>query len=303
MARLADVQGGLSPPHSPQPSTQPAPTADVSAALAEARACADVGDFDRAHAIVARAIDAAPNDAVLHAAIAWYGFRGRAGDAAERDRLCQHHMAVAFEIDPGSADAHYYQGRIWMEQGLGARARVAFESALKARPGFEAAQQAMARLVGTAPAPDAAVAPDPSKRARPRTPLGLVIATVLTAIGGVGARFVLDSDGRELASLAKQLGTPLPIRSAGRADKQLRIDVGAAWSKLAADARAPEMAKIAQGAAAIGFDEVFLYAESHVVAESHGGQVCTDPTCLTSPVIDGDGARGTPPKIIPGATR
>src|SRR5262245_13331897 len=117
---------------------------------AEARSLADLGDFARAREVISRALDIAPNDHELHAVMAWYTHSCKTIDLHERERLSQHHFAVSFELAPNNALAHYWQGRIFMDVGNTARARTSIETAIKLRPDFEAARNALDRLTGRA---------------------------------------------------------------------------------------------------------------------------------------------------------
>src|SRR5262245_5246930 len=82
-----------------------------------ARKPADAGDFDGARREIAQAIEQAPNDAELHALMAWVTSRCKGLSAPERARLAQHHMEVSHDIARGNPDAHFYQGRMLLDLG------------------------------------------------------------------------------------------------------------------------------------------------------------------------------------------
>lgn len=268
-----------------EPGSEPV---DGDRAAAEAKASADVGDYDAARAAMSRAIDGNPNDSSLHALMAWYTFQCNAVPAFERQRLAEHHLSVALELDPSNAQAHYYQGMIWAGGGNVTRARISLSAALNVRPDFQAAAQALDRL---GKAEITAVTkenerPAQMRRGRRSLVLPLVLATVVMALGG-GAILYFPGTGAQnaAADLARQLGTRLVLVSASRAGQDLHIDAGSSWETMPAGERTDEMRTIAKNAQLMGVTNVFVYANSAPVAESHGANVCVGK-CAATPAIE-----------------
>jgi tetratricopeptide (TPR) repeat protein len=247
-------------------------------AAADARAAAESGDWNGARAAMARAIDISPNDASFHAHMAWYSHQATALPASESDRLSEHHLSVALEIDPNNADAHYVQGMLWANGGNTTRARIALTTAVKLRPDHRAATNALDRLnekpEPTAPAEITRTSMP--KHGKPKLRLPLVVAAVAVALVAGGA-FFLSSDARGFGDLAKQLGTSLELGSVSRVGADLYIDVGTSWDKLPEDQRSNEMTSIASHAGGMGLTNVYVYAQSNPVAESHGEAICLGP--------------------------
>jgi len=250
-------------------------------AITEAKGAAESGDFAKARNALARAIDADPNDCELHALMSWYTAKTSSLDPHERARLVQHHLGISFEIKPDNHFGHFYQGRIWADQGNSQRARTSFESALKARPDFTAAKDAMARLDAK---PDAT--PEPTgtrttgmyRKAKHRHLMLLGFLAVLTG-GATVASFFLS--GKPARNLAAQLGTSLPLISISRGATELHIDVGPAWSALQPNEKEQEAGNIARGAMKLQLKRVFVYSNSKQVAELNEEKVCLDPKCLS----------------------
>jgi hypothetical protein len=95
--------------------------------------------------------------------------------------------------------------------------------------------------------------------------------------------FMLTADGRELATMTKQLGMHVPLRSVSKSGKALYLDLGSSWDAMSEPDRQQEMAAIAEGAGKLGFTDVYLYAGGTRVAESHGSKVCADESCFQQP--------------------
>ena len=264
-------------------------------AAVEAKASADKGQWDEAREAMSRAIDGAPDDATYHALMAWYTYQCSMQPPFERQRLAEHHLTVALEMDPENHQAHYYQGLIWAGGGNTTRARIALSQALNLKPGFQAAAQALDKLTKPSePAPSsketlpaAFVKPSKAKLVVP-----LAIGTLLAAAAGAAMIFSSPAPAGA-ADLAKQLGTHLPLVSTSRVGsggQDLHIDVGSAWGTLSAGDQATEMHAIAKGAQAMGIINVFVYSASQPVAESHGDAVCVGD-CLQKPPMKPVGAR------------
>ncbi len=281
-------------------------------AVAQARSLADLGDFDKAREMLSKAIEATPDDAQLNALMGWYAFKGRSADPHERDRLAQHYLGVSFQLSPDNAFAHYYQGRMWAEQGNAARARASYEAAVNAKPDFAAAQDAldklgariptgvsgvMARIVtaasgvtriatsvsGVTRVPTAAsgatlLAQKPEAE-KPAARAPLIVATVVAALIGAGGYFVLTKEERKLGDLAAQLGTSLPIEAADHGQGEILVDVGQSWMALSGPEREKELAAIAAGAKQLGFKHVYIFSNSTQVAQSREGRRCIGVDC------------------------
>jgi hypothetical protein len=253
-------------------------TKEASRAAAEAKVSADQGDWDGARAAMSRAIDADANSATCHALMAWYTYHCSMQPPFERQRLAEHHLAVALDLEPENAQAHYFQGLIWAGGGNTTRARIALATALNLKPNFQAAAQALDKLgkVNEPQAKQEPLQPSFARSRKARLVLPLAIATVLMAAGG-GAAIYVSGQQPGASDLAKQLGTHLPLVSASRVGsggQDLHIDVGTAWQKLAPADQTSEMTTIARGAKGLGIINVFVYSESQPVAESHGEAVC-----------------------------
>jgi hypothetical protein len=263
--------------------------------------CADQGDWDGARAAMARAIDAASDNASYHALMAWYTYQCSLQPDFERQRLAEHHLKVALEMEPENAQAHYYQGMMWAGDGNTTRARIALSTALNLDPNLPAAAQALDKL-GKQPAakePTGTFA-RPRARSKPKLVLPLALATVLTAIGA-GTGLYYSGQPAGAADLAKQLGTKLPLLSTSRAGpglQDLHIDVGPTWGKLSPSDQTNEMLTIARGAQGIGVQNVFVYSQSRPVAESHGDAICVGD-CVLQPITKP--APGEAPRLSPAA--
>jgi tetratricopeptide (TPR) repeat protein len=248
-------------------------------AAAEAKASADQGQWDEARAAMAKAIDAASDNATFHALMAWYTYQCSIQPAFERQRLAEHHLSVALEMDPENAQAHYYQGMIWAGGGNTTRARIALSTALNLNPKFQAAAQALDKLgkVSEEPSQSKEIQrPTFGRQKKAKLIIPLALGVVL--LGGGGAAMLHYSGQPAGASdLAKQLNTKLPLVSTSRvgsSGQDLHIDVGKAWEKLPKDEQSAEMQNIAKGAQSIGIINVFIYSDSQPVAESHGDKIC-----------------------------
>jgi tetratricopeptide (TPR) repeat protein len=271
--------------------TEPETTSDEAArAAAEAKVCAEQGQWDDARAAMARAIDADASNATFHALMGWYTSQSSLQPATERQRLAEHHLGVALEIDQNSCLAHYYQGLIWAGGGNGTRARIAFNTALSINPKFQLAQQALERISkGPAePTGSSEVArPNAYRRTgKRRTVVPLAIATLAMAgIGGAVLYLMQLPPGA--SELARQLGTRLPIASASRAGngaQDLYVDFGKSWQALNNQDQGEELHTIARGAQAIGIVNVFVSSQSRPVAEIHGETVCVGD-CVSQPMV------------------
>jgi tetratricopeptide (TPR) repeat protein len=268
-------------------------------AAAEAKAAADQGDWDAARAAMTKAIDAAADNASYHALMAWYTFQCSLQPAFERQRLAEHHLSVAIEMDPENAQAHYYQGLIWAGGGNTTRARIALATALNLKPNFPAAAQALDKLGKEPQAKEPTTNTSFTRQRSRRTTLILpLVAGLLLVGGGAAAMLFISGQPAGAEDLAKKLGTQLPLVSmsrVGSAGQDLHIDVGKAWGKLAQGDQSNEMHNIAKGAQAMGIVNVFVYSESEPVAESHGDAVCIGD-CVPKP-IGKPAAAGQPAKL------
>ena len=258
---------------------------------AEAKASGDRGEWDEARAAMARALDLDATNATYHALMAWYTYQSSMQPAFEKQRLAEHHIGVALELEPENAQAHYYQGLIWAGGGNTTRARIALSTAISLNPKFQAAAQALDKIskVGTGDS-SASREMERASSARPKKTkaslvLPLALGTVLVAALG-GALLYLSGQPAGGSDLARQLGTKLPLVSASRAGssgQDLHIDVGKAWGAMSAGDQNTEMHNIARGAQAMGITNVFVYSESQPVAEVHGDAVCVGD-CVARPV-------------------
>jgi tetratricopeptide (TPR) repeat protein len=258
-------------------------------ASAEAKAAADSGDWDTARAAMTKAIDGDANNATYHALMAWYTYQCSMQPAFERQRLAEHHLSVALDLEPENAQAHYFQGLIWAGGGNTTRARIALATALNLKPNFQQAAQALDKL-SKVNEPSASKEMEKPTFARPKKAklvLPLAVATVLMAGVGGGALY-LSGQQPGAGDLAKQLGTKLPIASASRvgaSGQDLHIDVGKAWGSLAAGDQTNELHTISRGAQAMKITNVFIYSESQPVGEIHGDSVCVGD-CVAKPATE-----------------
>jgi tetratricopeptide (TPR) repeat protein len=256
----------------------------------EAKAASDSGDWDGARAAMAKAFDADANNAGYHALMAWYTYQSSMQPPFERQRLAEHHLSVALQMEPENAQAHYNQGLIWASSGNSTRARLALSTALNLKPNFQAAAQALDKISkATNPSASKEVEKTttfvPQKKTKLMVPLAL--ATALTAtVGGAAMYFMGQQPGA--SDLAKQLGTKLPIVSASRvgaSGQDLHIDVGKAWAQLKPGDQTNELHNISRGARAMKIVNVFLYSESQAVGEIHGDSVCVGD-CVARPTAE-----------------
>jgi tetratricopeptide (TPR) repeat protein len=273
------------------------PTQVAGRAAAEAKTCAERGEWDEARATMAKAIDALPNNATYHALMAWYTFQCSIQPAFERQRLAEHHLGVALELEPQNAQAFFYQGLIWAAGGNTTRARIALSTAVTINPRFTQAQQALDKLpkmgeAGTSKEMEKVAAPAAFRPKKSRLVVPLAISTVVMAMAGAGVYFyVLQDPGT--AGMARQLGTRLPVVSSsrvGNGGSDLYIDVGKGWQQLSLSDQNGEMQTIAQGARAMGVVNVFLFSESQPVAESHGEKICVGECVRKVSVPEGGGS-------------
>jgi tetratricopeptide (TPR) repeat protein len=271
-------------------------------AATEAKLCADKGEWDAARAAMTRAIDATPSNAGYHALMAWYTYQCSIQPAFERQRLAEHHLSVALELEPENHQAHYYQGLIWAGGGNTTRARIALAQALTLKPGFQAAAQALDKINKAATnepsASQVVERPAFGRSRKAKLVLPLAIATVLMAAGG-GYAIYVSGQQPGASELAQQLGTKLEIASASRVGsggQDLHVDVGISWAKLPAGEQSAEMETIARNAQGLGIVNIFVYSASEPVAESHAGKVCVG-ACVTkvevTPVSGGAAEQAT----------
>jgi tetratricopeptide (TPR) repeat protein len=244
----------------------------------EAKQSADAGDWDGARAAMSRAIDSASDNATYHALMAWYTYQCSIQPAFERQRLAEHHLSVALEMDPENPQAHYYQGMMWANGGNTTRARIALSTALNLKPGFQDAAKALDKLNKPAEAPSKDQVQQPAFRRPGKTRLivPLALATLLLGGGGAAALYV-SGQPAGADDMAKQLGTHLTLVSTSRVGsggQDLHIDVGDSWAKLPQGEQSGELQNIAKGAQAMGIVNVFLYSQSQPVAETHGDKIC-----------------------------
>jgi tetratricopeptide (TPR) repeat protein len=271
-------------------------------AAAEAKAAADAGDWDSARAAMSKAIDGDANNAAYHASMAWYTYQCSIQPAFERQRLAEHHLNVALDLDPENAQAHYYQGLIWAGGGNTTRARIALSTALSLNPKLQAASQALDKLSKTSE-PAASKEMERPAFARPKKAklvVPLALAAMLLAAGGGGLLY-LTGQPEGVSDLAKQLGTKLPLVSASRvgaSGQDLHIDVGKAWGALAAGDQTNELHNIARGAQAMKIANVFVYSESQPVGEVHGEAVCVGD-CVAKPATQPSGKGQTATLKVP----
>jgi hypothetical protein len=250
---------------------------------------------------MARAIDAASDNASYHALMAWYTYQCSLQPDFERQRLAEHHFSVALDLEPENAQAHYYQGMMWAGDGNTTRARIALATALNLKPSFQAAAQALDKLGKVSePVKEPTGTFVRPKASKAKLVLPLAAVAILSAVGGWA---MLYYTGRPAgaAELAKQLGTQLPLVStsrAGSAMQDLHIDVGQAWGKLSPTEQAGEMQAMARGGQAIGVVNIFVYSNSQQVAESHGDAICMGD-CVPHPI--GKAAPGQPVQMDPAA--
>ncbi|HXU83874.1 MAG TPA: hypothetical protein VN914_20910 [Polyangia bacterium] len=254
---------------------------------AEAKLAAEQGDWDGARAAMTKAIDAASDNASFHALMAWYTYQCSLQPAFERQRLAEHHLNVALELEPENAQAHYYQGLIWAGGGNTTRARIALSTALNLKPGFQAAAQALDKLGKVnEPVKEPTTSTFTRPKARKATLVIPLAVGVLLAGGAAVAMLFSSGQPAGASDLAQKLGTKLPLVSTSRvgsAGQDLHMDVGDAWGKLSTSDQANEMHTIAKGAQAIGITNVFVYAQSQPVAQSHGDTICVGE-CVLNPV-------------------
>jgi tetratricopeptide (TPR) repeat protein len=257
-------------------------------AASEAKAAAENGEWDEARTAMTKAIDGAPDNATYHALMAWYTWQCSIQPAFERQRLAEHHLSVALDMDPDNHQAHYYQGLIWAGGGNTTRARIALSQALALKPNFQAAAQALDKLgkVNEPAAAKESERPTLVKRRKATLILPLAIGTVLmAAIGGATIFYSGQQPGAN--NLAKQLGMTMPLVSASRVGssaQDLHMDVGRAWGSAGAADQTRELQNIARGAKALGIVNVFIYSDSQPVGEIHGDAVCVGD-CVAKPVM------------------
>jgi hypothetical protein len=258
----------------------------------EARAAAATGNWEAARNAMARAIEMAPNHAGYHAYMAWYTSQCNSIPSGERQRLAEHHLAVSFELDPNCAEGHYVQGRMWQGDGNTTRARMELDQAVRVRPDYPSAVNALVGLKGNEPNAASsgklkkAAAPAPRTRAAPKLRLPLAVATALVALVG-GVAFFLSGDRGDFTDLAKQLGTSMKLNSASRMRDDLYIEVRGSWEALSPTEQSVEMGQIAAHAVTLGVKNVFVYDNADVVAEVHGTAICLGDDCHPKPPAKG----------------
>jgi len=264
-------------------------TPEVQILVSEARVAGDMGEWSRGRSALAQALDRAPNDADLHATMAWYTSLDRSIKAPERARLVQHHINVSLELTPNNPHAHTYQGRIWAVQKNLVRAKVSYEAALRARPGFQPAIDGLTRIekgidedipgVG-GPKLAERVGATAKRAAKAAAKRAKYLALVLVVAGVID--FVSQSRNQEV-ELADEIGTGLKPISIRKDSGTLHYDVGDAWDVLRPDEKDLELDTIARGAAAIGHVNVFIYSNGQLVGEGHNGKPCRVGQCQGPP--------------------
>jgi tetratricopeptide (TPR) repeat protein len=275
-----------------EPAVEPqTASGEAARAAAEAKVYADQGQWDEARAAMARAIDADANVAGFHALMGWYTSQSSLQPVFERQRLAEHHLGVALEMDPQSYLAHYYQGLIWTAGGNTTRARIALNTVLSINPKFQPATQALERINKGPAQPSASdQVQRPAafgKRVKNKRIVPLAIATALVVgVGGGALYFLTQPSGA--ADLARQLGTHLSIASASRAGsggQDLYVDFGKAWQSLARPEQEQELHTIANGAKNLGITNVFVFSQTKPVGEIHGDAICVGD-CVPQPAVD-----------------
>ncbi len=252
-------------------------SAEATDAASEAHVAASFGEWEKARTAMARALDEAPNDPELHATMAWYTNRSAAIDPVDRLRLAQHHLNVSLELSPNNPYAPYFQGRVWADQGNGARARIAFEAALRLDPAYRPAQQAIDRLDGKrTPVVGVPIMGRAKKRPRLRSP---ALFGALAALGAmlVAGRFL--SAGQDLVDLKDKLGTGMPLFSSDERGNELHLDFGDIFVRMPRHEREYEMLTIAGGAKKLGYLNVFVHGNGKLIGEAHNGIPCLAGEC------------------------
>ncbi len=270
-------------------------------AVEEARTAAASRDWDKARTALSRGIDLSPNDPELHAQMSYYTSKCGNLEPNERGRLVEHHLSVSFEIAPDNVFAHYYQGRILAEQGNSARGRLALEAALRVRPDFKPATEALEKLIAGKGVTTEVVPAYKTRSRRKQIVTGGGIGLVVLGLAAVGVMYFATSRGdRELKTLAAQLHSPLPIQSASQVGEDLHVDLGEEWLKAEEGTKQGVATTICENALNLGAKHVYLYANSEPVGEGHDGVACLEEKCRTMPSMS---AQPTPPPASPAPTK
>jgi tetratricopeptide (TPR) repeat protein len=249
--------------------------------VSQARIAAEMGDWDGARKELAQAIDATPNDPEMHALMAWYTSRARSLPDPERERLTQHHLDVALQINPKCVQAYHYRGLILKGQGNAVRARLAFQEALSIKPDYTPTLQALEVLDGrrrtiSVVALPAVIAGERGAAHKLDRKLSVdrrkMLIAALVMVAGGGAGYLTMNRDPPTVAWASKLGTNIPIKSVDHVGKEMRVDIGDAWFALFDAERAHEMNAIAAGASKLGYDKVMVVSRDRVVAEVRNGR-------------------------------
>lgn len=261
----------------------------------EVQVAAGLGDWLRCREVLLKAIDLDPNSCELHATNGYYTFMAGAQGLQEHERLSDHHLAVAREIDPRSPLPYYWAGRVFMARGNAPRARAEFATALEKQPGYGPAVQALTELDGGKPPVAAAAQTMQAARARVSAAgrNAVLVGLLVVSVAG-GAFYHLRSDPEGFKKLAEELGTNLTITSASRNPPNLMIELGDAWHQLGEGEKENELRTIGPRAAIMGFEKVLIFSSGRHVAEASKDEVCPGGPCMLQPmpVVTGSGPPG-----------
>src|SRR5688500_13180308 len=95
------------------PATRRNNDSPAATAVADARAAEKLGDWEKAREAMTRASEADPRDALSHALMGWFTSRCASVSDAERERLSNHHLDYAVELDPNDGEVRYLYGRVF----------------------------------------------------------------------------------------------------------------------------------------------------------------------------------------------
>jgi len=235
-------------------------------AIATAKAQENAGEWDAARRTLAGALARAPDDAALHARMGWYVYNAPSTPQDQRLAEALGHLDRSNKLDPtGGEAAHYYRGCIFTREGNFTRARAELKTALRIRPTFVQAKEALTALGDKGAASPGAVAADdapiaPAAGRRPHRAWHLLAAIALIALAAAAsASFVFRS---------RRYETNISNAVISREDNTLKVEVGPMWKLFSGEQQQRELRHVVESARRMGARRVVVLGRGKVVAEA-----------------------------------
>jgi tetratricopeptide (TPR) repeat protein len=229
-----------------------------------------VGDWERAHKLMARVIDLHSEDSYFRARMGWYTFHCTKIESGERERITTYQLEYALELDKTNALAHYYLGEVSLALRNPGRAKAEFAAAVAVNPSFEAAKKALDTLSGTLPAASSAqhVAAKPTRFSTKKAKISYGLLFLLVVVSaGVGVVWY--------GKLNEPAAYNIPIASASikKEGKTLKLELGAAWENMNSVQREQSLQTAFDAAKKRGLDTIEVTSQGVPVARVVNGMV------------------------------